>query len=282
MLKRTISGAVYVAIIVGFFLLRQLTPYPWLFHILLWFMGAMGAFEVARAVKEYSVKGSLVTGTVFGALFSPVYVVAEYFLSGWGWLVAIDFSVLFAIAFAVYSIIKGKSFKEYLYSVLPFFYPALLLLTAHITNDISGENGFIGMLLIFVISPLTDTMAYLVGMTYNKIRKGKAKKLCPKLSPKKTIAGGIGGLIGGALGGFLVWLIFRPELNFFSPVLLLILIGLFAGLLTQVGDLFESFIKRKVGLKDMGKIMPGHGGVMDRIDGMIFASVLICVVFLLV
>lgn len=283
MLKRSISGAVYVALITGFFLIRELTPYPELFHILIWFMGAMGTFEVARAVKDYSVKGALWCAVVFGILFSPVYFVFEHYIfNGWGWLVAIDFTLLFVLAFAVYCIIKNRSANEYVVSILPFVYPALLLLTMHLTTDIVGQAGFIATLLIFVVSPLTDTFAYLVGMTYNKIRKGKAKKLCPKLSPKKTVAGAIGGLVGGVLAGFLVWVIFRPELSFFSPVLLLIIAGLFGGILTQIGDLFESFIKRKVGLKDMGKIMPGHGGVMDRIDGMIFASLLICVIFLIV
>ena len=119
-------------------------------------------------------------------------------------------------------------------------------------------------------------MAYLVGRAIGK------HKLCPKVSPNKTIEGAIGGLLGGAIGGVLVWLIFNPVVNFFSPVLLFILVGIFASVLNQAGDLFESYIKRRVGLKDMGKIMPGHGGVMDRVDGMSFASVLICVVFLLV
>ena len=80
---------------------------------------------------------------------------------------------------------------------------------------------FLLLVLIFVVSPLTDTMAYLVGMTYNKIRKGQAKKLCPNLSPKKTIAGAIGGLFGGAIGGLLIWAIFRPEIDCFSTLGLL-------------------------------------------------------------
>lgn len=282
MLKRTISGAVYVAIIAGFFLLRELTPYPWLFHILLWFMGAMGTFEIARAVKEKAVKGSFITAIIFGVLFAPVYLVSDYFLKGWGWLIAIDIALILAFAFAIYCLIKGNTFKQCLYSILPFFYPSLFILTTHITNDIVGVNGFIALLLIFVVSPLTDTMAYLVGMTYNKIRKGQAKKLCPNLSPKKTIAGAIGGLFGGAIGGLLIWAIFRPEIDCFSTLGLLLIMGFVAGALTQVGDLFESFIKRKVGIKDIGKIMPGHGGVMDRIDGTLFASVLVCIVFLFI
>ena len=141
-------------------------------------------------------------------------------------------------------------------------------------NDL--DKGFTAMLLIFVISPCTDTFAYLVGSLIG------GKKMCPKLSPKKTWSGGIGGLLGGVVGSLLAYLIFPVEVNFFSPILLFIIVGVFASVLTQVGDLFESFIKRKAGIKDMGNIMPGHGGVLDRIDGTMFASVLIFIVFALV
>ena len=80
----------------------------------------------------------------------------------------------------------------------------------------------------------------------------------------------------------IVYLIFKPTVNFFSPVLLFVLVGLLASIANLFGDLFESFIKRRVGIKDMGKIMPGHGGVLDRIDGTMFAIVIIYIVFLLV
>ena len=141
------------------------------------------------------------------------------------------------------------------------------------------------MLLIFVISPCADTFAYLVGMIYNKIRKGKAKKMCPRLSPKKTWAGAIGGVVGGIVGAVVVYFIVDKsaiaETAKMSPVIAFILAGIFGSVLTEIGDLFESYIKRKVGIKDMGKILPGHGGVMDRIDGMNFAAVFIFLIFLL-
>ena len=139
------------------------------------------------------------------------------------------------------------------------------------------NRGYIIIILTFVISPICDTFAYLVGMTYQKIKKGQAKKLCPNLSPKKTVAGAIGGLIGGIIGSIIILLIFATFSwkNFF----IYFAIGLLGSLATEVGDLFESLIKRKVGIKDMGKIMPGHGGVMDRFDGITFCG---AVVFLLV
>jgi phosphatidate cytidylyltransferase len=143
-----------------------------------------------------------------------------------------------------------------------------------LSNDL--ENGFIALLMAFVVSPCSDTFAYLVGSLIG------GKKLCPKLSPKKTWSGAIGGTIGGVVSGVIVYLIFKPTVNFFSPVLLFVLVGLLASIANLFGDLFESFIKRRVGIKDMGKIMPGHGGVLDRIDGTMFAIVIIYIVFLLV
>jgi phosphatidate cytidylyltransferase len=122
-------------------------------------------------------------------------------------------------------------------------------------------------------------------MTYSKIKKGNVKRLCPRLSPKKTVAGAIGGTIGGALGGLIVYFVFRSladTVYFFSPLVLFIIVGVVASILTIVGDLTESYLKRKVGIKDMGKIMPGHGGIMDRIDGISVASVFIFFMFLFV
>ncbi len=281
MLKRTISGAVYVAIIVGFFLLREWVDFR-LFNILTCFFTVVGSFELARALKPFSLKGSYLATIVYGVIFVPLYCVIEYLaLSGWGYLFTLGLSAVMLLAFGVYALIVKAGLKTYAVSGLGYIYPALLMLTTLLANDLV-INGFIALLLIFVIAPCSDTMAYLVGMTYNKIRKGQAKKLCPRLSPKKTIAGAIGGIIGGALGALIVYFICKPTVNFFSPVFLFIIVGLVSSVLTEIGDLFESYIKRKAGIKDSGKIMPGHGGILDRIDGMSLVSVFVYLVFLLV
>ena len=122
-------------------------------------------------------------------------------------------------------------------------------------------------------------MAYLVGMTYGKIKKGNVKKLCPRLSPNKTVAGAIGGLIGGTAGSLIVYAIFKPDLGLNLPVLFFALTGLILALFTEIGDLLESFVKRRAGIKDMGKIMPGHGGIMDRIDGISLAGAVSLIIF---
>ena len=132
------------------------------------------------------------------------------------------------------------------------------------------------MLLAFVISPISDTFAYFVGS------KIGGKKLCPKLSPKKTWSGAIGGTLGGMIFSLLAGLIVWPNLSVFSPAVFYLLVGLFASVINIIGDLTESYIKRKMRIKDMGKIMPGHGGVLDRIDGTMFVIVVLYIMFLFV
>lgn len=281
MLTRSLSGAVYVVILVGFFLLRSVSTL--FFNGLIWFFSFMSAFEMGRALKNHSLKGGFIVAVIFGALFVPVYTVGEYFFSGYGFAFALGFTAAYLIFLAVYAAAAKEGVKKYLVTALSVVYPALLLLTTLIVNDFYGDKSLIALILIFVISPCADVMAYLVGMTWSKIKKGNAKKLCPNLSPKKTWAGAIGGVIGGALGGLIIYFIFKAQADAFNTlipaVVYFISVGFLGSVLTEVGDLFESGIKRKVGIKDMGKIMPGHGGVLDRIDGTVFCSAFILLAF---
>ena len=275
-----------MAIIVGFFFLRNYADYR-LFNILTFAFCALGTFEVARALKGVISKDNFIIAVLFGAVFVPVFCFFEYFTAfngAFACLIALGASAVYS---ALYSAINrngqtGGFIARFAVNTLPYFYPSVFLLALLCANEL--QNGFICLLLIFAVSPCADTFAYLVGMTYNKIRKGKAKKMCPVLSPKKTWAGAIGGVVGGTVGAIVVYLIFGRSYEYsgaFNPVLLFALIGVIGSVLTEIGDLFESFIKRKVGIKDMGRIMPGHGGVMDRIDGMTFAAAFIYPLFLL-
>ncbi len=122
-----------------------------------------------------------------------------------------------------------------------------------------GGAFFVSLLLL---SFITDTCAYLGGRVCGRT------PLAPQISPKKTVEGSIIGLIGGSSVGF--W--YLSTLSHHSPVWVVIVTCLAASLFSQVGDLFESTLKRFSGVKDSGKILPGHGGVLDRIDGLLFAS----------
>ena len=272
---RTISGAIYAVILTAFFLLRQFVDYR-IFYFLTYFFMVVGTFEIARATKDITVLGTYYLAIVFSFLFLPVYILGQYvFFSKLGYLFAIYLIMLMLIIVILMAFFQNKEIGACLWSILNFVYPALFLLTMLLANGL-GDRGFIMLLLCFIISPANDVFAYLVGS------KVGGKKLCPKLSPKKTWSGAIGGTIGGIIASILVYLIFKPTINFFSPILFFVLLGFVASVINIIGDLFESFIKRKVGIKDMGKIMPGHGGVLDRIDGTMFVIALTYLVFLFV
>jgi len=124
-----------------------------------------------------------------------------------------------------------------------------------------GEAGLTALLFLYAVVWGTDTSAYFVG------RRVGGPKLAPRISPGKTRSGAVGGTFGGVLAGFLL------AAAAGSPNLpLLVMVALVLSLLAQAGDLFESWLKRRHGLKDSGRIIPGHGGVMDRVDGLVAAA----------
>jgi phosphatidate cytidylyltransferase len=278
MLKRTITGACYVAVIVAFFLLREFVDYR-LFHVLSFAFMVMGSYEMAKMAKPFSLKANLIPSIIFSALVIPVYLIAEYFIKeGAGWIIALDLVALAVVVISIICIVKNVNAKGYFTTVAPYVYPVLFLLPIVFMNE-TGAFAFTALLLTFVISPLCDTMAYLVGSLIG------GKKFCPKISPKKTWSGAIGGLFGGMIGGLLIFFICNPVIVGVSSVATAFIfagVGLVSAIFTEAGDLFESFIKRKLGVKDSGNILPGHGGVLDRIDGMLFAGIFIYIIFLII
>lgn len=125
-------------------------------------------------------------------------------------------------------------------------------------------------LLVFPIAVVMacDSFAYFTGVKFGK------HKLAPKISPKKTWEGAIGGLVAAVIVGTLI---IHNQDNF--PIVGGIILSLQCGVLSIFGDLLESYIKRKAGVKDSGKLIPGHGGVLDRIDGLIPVAILVFVWF---
>lgn len=121
--------------------------------------------------------------------------------------------------------------------------------------------------LIIICSWGCDTFAYLVGMLFGK------HKLAPVLSPKKSVEGAIGGIGGAAVLGILYALIFKDNLgSITNPVISIGLICAIGAVISQIGDLAASGIKRNYNIKDYGRLIPGHGGILDRFDSIIFTA----------
>ena len=143
-------------------------------------------------------------------------------------------------------------------------YVGYCLATIVFVRKMQGGNFYIW--LIFIGAWCTDIFAYLAGKTFGK------HKLCPTLSPKKTIEGAV----GGVLGCLAVLFVFGKIIQTFSDhnvnYILLCILAIILSVMSQLGDLAASAIKRQYNIKDYGNIMPGHGGLMDRCDSVLFAA----------
>ncbi len=148
------------------------------------------------------------------------------------------------------------------YAALPFF--------ALISFRGSDQAGLAVILIMFACVWGADTFAYFAGRLIG------GPKLAPRISPKKTWAGYIGGLVGAAVisSALVYWLGYRPGVYFIALTLVLATVS-------QIGDLLESMLKRRFDVKDSGALIPGHGGVLDRIDGLIAVCVVLWVAALI-
>ena len=161
---------------------------------------------------------------------------------------------------------KEPSLTDLMFSCLPMFsvlLPGMCMLSFQQFPDRLMQTYYI--LLSFGVPLMGDTAALFVGSRYGR------RPFCPRVSPHKTVEGALGGLLGSivwAVAQHLIYAIFTPVPPLWHPVV----VGVIGGLLGQVGDLFASLEKRHCGIKDFGHIFPGHGGMMDRLDSVFFAT----------
>ena len=158
--------------------------------------------------------------------------------------------------------------KEIMAAFMAFFYVSVMLSYVYRVRDIENGNYFI--VLVFICSWGNDTLAYCVGRLFGK------HKMSPKLSPKKSVEGLFGGIIGAGLLGIIFACFFKDQLATQGNVYLnLFIICALGAIPAVIGDLAASAIKRNNDIKDYGKLIPGHGGVLDRFDSMIFTAPII-------
>ncbi|MEQ1721545.1 MAG: phosphatidate cytidylyltransferase [Pseudobdellovibrio sp.] len=230
-------------------------------YVLCLFVVVRGAFEAARMLfsNHYPKFVKRLFVAITTALFllitqEQLKYIANFALISSFVLVA-SFGVLFHKTFKDLDQIQTFVAKNCLGLVYICFLPATVVWTSQTNNGI--EWFFCLLSVVFA----GDIGAYIFGVTMGKT------KIAPDLSPKKSVQGAIGGLLFSLLAA-LAFKNFIPS----TPYHILAICGLFGGLLGQVGDFFESLIKRVSGVKDSGSIMPGHGGVLDRLDGVLFAA----------
>lgn len=126
------------------------------------------------------------------------------------------------------------------------------------------DKGRTFIWLVFIVAWVGDTFAYFIGISIGK------RRLCPGISPKKSVEGSIGGLAGSILGALVFGYMGLSFFDMDYELTGLAVVGLVGGIMAQLGDLTASIIKRHAGVKDYGNIMPGHGGILDRFDSVLF------------
>ena len=155
--------------------------------------------------------------------------------------------------------------KQIMAAFMDFFYVSVMLSFVYLIRNM--EHGLVLVLLIFVSSWINDTCAYFVGRALGK------HKMAPVLSPKKSIEGLIGGIVGAGVFGAVFGILFDKYVDTmnYAPLLFAVV----GALPAVIGDLAASAIKRNNDIKDYGKLIPGHGGILDRFDSIIFTAPII-------
>lgn len=174
------------------------------------------------------------------------------------------FSVLVLMAVYVFSFPKYET-NQITLTFFGLFYVAIMLSFIYRVRVIEGGEYLVWM--TFIGAWGSDTCAYLVG------RKIGKHKMAPVLSPKKSIEGCVGGILGAALLGFIFATVFKNNITGVThPQLAFSIIGGCSSVISQIGDLAASAIKRNHNVKDYGNLIPGHGGILDRFDSIIFTA----------
>lgn len=297
MAKRIGVGLAYVGVLVAFFFLRNIDHR--LFGILIYAFSLIGTYEMVHAVNgphnetaEDQVgalrmsKSQTFCVYAYALLFTPVFYIVEGFAKGQGYRGLLVLSFILAIALLCLLVFdhRNTTLSGMGASMIVALYPTAMLSTMLLTNELA-VGSTLGLLLIHVISPAADTFAFAVGSVF------RGPKLCPSISPNKTISGVIGGVVAGTGASVLLYWLYTLTSDYVytgigsawagAPWVVFAVLGLLTSLMTVFGDLVESVIKRRLGVKDMGKLMPTHGGILDRIDGTLFASMFVYIVFAL-
>lgn len=313
MKQRLLTGLAIIATLILVFFSRNLTLY--VFDAFIGIITILAGLEFSKLLTKMGYYNFGIIIGIFPTLFYITFMLSSYFELPLYLILVMIVAIMLVLMLGLFffSLIFKKrttnemnlrgvrtslanySFQKATQTMFGMFYPSFFLMLLIILNrceeltymftKATGFNGTLSLfilLLAFLIPIITDTFAYLMGSLI------KGKKLCPNISPNKTISGAIGGVIWTVILVTCLYLIFDTigAYNAMFEALNLelwhiIILSLIASVACQLGDIFESFLKRRAGVKDAGNLLPGHGGVLDRVDSHIFNAVVIFAFFLI-
>lgn len=254
---RFISG---IFLVIGAFASLYFGGYLLAGVLLLLSMGAFYELTKALNVKKDNQKNAM---TFFGYCAILAYYLLMAFSDNYIFLVLVaTLAIILFLSIYVFSFPK-YNVEDTMGAIFSYIYAPIMLSFIYLTRTLPDGNHIVWMIL--ASSWGYDTCAYCVGMLTGKTIGNH--KFLPKLSPKKSIEGVIGGVVGAGALGLLYGHLFMPNAKWMFAA-----IAAIGGIIAQIGDLAASAIKRNKDIKDYGKCIPGHGGIMDRFDSVIFTA----------
>ena len=264
MKQRVITGLLFAIIFIGAILLMNTLVFPVFVAVL----SAIAVWEIEKAVglkNKLIMILSLAVSVCIPFLFEFGISVSA---GGVGGIYVVVMLILMLLQY------EKTRFQEAVMSIfasvcVPYAF-SVMIIFRDIDEYIPGYSKIEGLYLMifaFFASWMTDIFAYFIGSKFGK------HKLCPKISPKKSVEGAIGGVVGAVLLNVLLLFVFKKfffegdaRLSYIAVVILSVILSV----VSMFGDLAASTIKRNFGIKDFGKLLPGHGGIMDRFDSALF------------
>lgn len=253
LILRVISAIFLVAVLVSGVMYSPLTCF-----IVLTLIGVAGVYELLSILGG---NGEDKPMRYFASVMAIAISTMLYFEVATSIIIAVVAASFIARMIAQVTIISTEPLKNMsfeLFALVYALFPMLLLM------QINGEH----IVALFILVWINDVGAYFVGVSFGRHR------LCERLSPKKSWEGYVGGIVSSMLVSIIIANYFKDSILIWSLTAIVVANG------AVVGDLFESMIKRSLGVKDSGNVIPGHGGVLDRFDAMYFAAPLFYIIYL--
>ena len=276
MIQRRTTGIVLGAVLIVLGLVQG-----WPLRLLLVACMALSMFEMYGAFAHRGSHPARWVGALYTAAVLPAYWL-------WGSAAFMPLATLSMMLGMSAVLSRGQGdFDSLVATVFPLIYPGMMFPMLLAVQDMGGRAmALLALLLVFLVSLMGDVMAYEVGTLWGR------RKLCPAISPKKTVEGALAGVVTSTLRALLALAVvtlvttyipaLQPYREAFPPAWQLAIVGLIGGVASQFGDLTASLVKRYCGVKDYGSILPGHGGLMDRIDGVLFNAAVVYIYFSMV
>ncbi len=315
-MKKRVYSSIAVLITLALLFVLKIFVSDYFFDALVGVLACYGTFEMSKMLTKMGRFNFHYVAVFFPVLMFSMNLLGVQFAANSGdflwilytFLIDIGLILLVATGLFLYQLIFRKktmneiavrdiknislarfSFKKAINTLIAFVYPSFFLLFFVFINHfnvlplrkldgLTSDFSTFVLLTTFLIPIFTDTFAMLMGSLIG------GKKLCPKISPNKTISGAVGGTAWCVLLCACFYLIcgciesFAPLMTIL-PIWMYLIIVFLGSVVAQLGDIFESFIKRRANVKDSGKFLPGHGGCLDRIDSHIFVATYILIAF---